>query len=114
MATDHAPHRPAEKSAVYGSFTDIPGGMPGLQTLLSVMLDLVARKAIGLSDLVRICAYNPAHRFGLGRSKGSIAVGSDADILVCRNSVDRLSSPIPSGPPVPPIHHFTAGARPAG
>ncbi|MGO8098574.1 dihydroorotase [Rhizobium leguminosarum] len=82
MATDHAPHSPAEKSAVYGSFADIPGGMPGLQTLLSVMLDLVAEKVIGLTDLVRICAYNPAHRFGLGRSKGSIAVGSDADILI--------------------------------
>ncbi|MGO7043229.1 dihydroorotase family protein [Rhizobium acaciae] len=82
MATDHAPHSPAEKSAVYGSFADIPGGTPGLQTLLSVMLDLVAEKLIGLTDLVRICAYNPAHRFGLGRSKGSIAVGSDADILI--------------------------------
>nr|NEH89835.1 amidohydrolase family protein [Rhizobium laguerreae] len=82
MATDHAPHSPAEKSAVHGSFADIPGGMPGLQTLLSVMLDLVAEKVIGLPDLVRICAYNPARRFGLGRSKGSIAVGSDADILI--------------------------------
>ncbi|MGO8189569.1 dihydroorotase [Rhizobium leguminosarum] len=82
MATDHAPHSPAEKSAVYGAFADIPGGMPGLQTLLSVMLDLVAEKVIGVTDLVRICAYNPAHRFGLGRSKGSIAVGSDADILI--------------------------------
>ncbi|HEY0125152.1 MAG TPA: dihydroorotase family protein, partial [Rhizobium sp.] len=75
MATDHAPHSPAEKSATYGSFADIPGGMPGLQTLLSVMLDLVAEKLIGLPELVRICAYNPAQRFGLGRSKGSIAVG---------------------------------------
>lgn len=82
MATDHAPHSPAEKSAAYESFADIPGGMPGLQTLLSVMLGLVAEKVIGLPDLVRICAYNPAHRFGLGRSKGSIAVGRDADMLI--------------------------------
>lgn len=82
MATDHAPHSPAEKSAAYGSFADIPGGMPGLQTLLPVMLDLVSEKVLGLQDLVRICAYNPARRFGLGRSKGVIAAGSDADILV--------------------------------
>lgn len=82
MATDHAPHSPAEKSAPYGSFADIPGGMPGLQTLLSVILSLVADKVLGLADLVRICAYNPAQRFGLGRSKGAIAVGWDADILI--------------------------------
>lgn len=56
--------------------------MPGLQTLLAVMLDLVAEKLIALPDLVRMCAYNPARRFGLGCSKGSIAVGCDADILI--------------------------------
>ncbi|NKK73857.1 amidohydrolase family protein [Rhizobium leguminosarum bv. viciae] len=82
MATDHAPHSRAEKSATYGSFADIPGGMPGLQTLLAVMLDLVAEKLIALPDLVRMCSYNPARRFGLGLSKGSIAVGCDADILI--------------------------------
>ncbi|WSH69754.1 dihydroorotase family protein (plasmid) [Rhizobium ruizarguesonis] len=82
MATDHAPHSPAEKSATYGSFADIPGGMPGLQTLLPMMLDIVAEKLIALPDLVRMCAYTPAQRFGLGRSKGSIAVGCDADILI--------------------------------
>lgn len=82
MATDHAPHSPAEKSATYGSFADIPGGMPGLQTLLPVMLSLVAENVVGIADLVRICAHNPAQRFGLGRSKGAIAVGMDADILI--------------------------------
>jgi dihydroorotase len=82
MASDHAPHATAEKSATYATFADIPGGMPGLQTLLFIMLDLVAEKLIDLSALVRMCAYNPARRFGLGGSKGSIAVGYDADILV--------------------------------
>lgn len=82
MATDHAPHSSAEKSASYRDFADIPGGMPGLQTLLFVMLDLVAEKVIDLAALVRMCAFNPAQRFGLGRSKGSIAVERDADILI--------------------------------
>ncbi|MBX4893288.1 dihydroorotase [Rhizobium bangladeshense] len=82
MATDHAPHSKAEKSAAYPAFADIPGGMPGLQTLLPVMLDLVAEKLIDLPALVRMCSHNPARRFGLGRSKGAIAVGCDADILV--------------------------------
>lgn len=82
MATDHAPHSPAEKSTAYAAFADIPGGMPGLQTLLAVMLDLAAEKLITLPDLVRMCAHNPAQRFGLGRSKGAIAIGCDADILI--------------------------------
>ncbi|MCC2613699.1 dihydroorotase family protein [Neorhizobium sp. Rsf11] len=81
MATDHAPHMPAEKAARYTTFADIPGGMPGLQTLLAVMLELVGRRVIDLSGLVRMCSLNPARRFGLGRSKGAIAVGLDADII---------------------------------
>ncbi|RUV23681.1 dihydroorotase family protein [Mesorhizobium sp. M7A.F.Ca.MR.245.00.0.0] len=82
VATDHAPHTPAEKAASYEVFADIPGGMPGLQTLLQAMLKLVDEGLIALSDLVRLCARNPAERFGLGRRKGRIATGYDADILI--------------------------------
>jgi dihydroorotase len=82
VATDHAPHAPAEKAATYAAFADIPGGMPGLQTLLQTMLKLVDEGLITLPDLVRMCAGNPAERFGLGRSKGRIAAGYDADMLI--------------------------------
>ncbi|RWN26888.1 MAG: dihydroorotase [Mesorhizobium sp.] len=82
VATDHAPHTPAEKAAPYAAFADIPGGMPGLQTLLQTMLKLVDEGLIALPDLVRLCASNPAERFGLGRRKGKIATGYDADILI--------------------------------
>ncbi|MEA2782789.1 MAG: dihydroorotase, partial [Rhodospirillaceae bacterium] len=43
VATDHAPHSMAEKLAPQADFAAIPGGMPGLQTLLPVMLHLVDR-----------------------------------------------------------------------
>ena len=82
VATDHAPHAPAEKAARYAAFADIPGGMPGLQTLLATMLRLVDEGLIALSDLVRMCSTNPAERFGLGLRKGRIAVGYDADLLI--------------------------------
>ncbi len=82
VATDHAPHAPAEKAASYAAFADIPGGMPGLQTLLQTMLKLVDDGLITLPDVVRLCARNPAERFGLGRRKGRIAAGYDADILI--------------------------------
>ncbi|MBA3517798.1 MAG: dihydroorotase family protein [Rhizobiales bacterium] len=82
VATDHAPHSPAEKAASYRAFADIPGGMPGLQTLLFVMLKLADEGLIEFRDIARMCAENPARRFGLGGSKGKIAPGYDADILV--------------------------------
>ena len=56
--------------------------MPGLQTLLATMLKLVDEGLITLQDLVRMCSANPAQRFGLGRRKGRIARGFDADLLV--------------------------------
>ncbi|MBZ9894500.1 MULTISPECIES: dihydroorotase family protein [unclassified Mesorhizobium] len=82
IGTDHAPHSPREKAAAYPAFADIPGGMPGLQTLLPVMLKLADEGLIGISDIVRMCAANPADRFGLGKRKGRLAVGFDADILL--------------------------------
>lgn len=82
VATDHAPHAPAEKAAPYAAFADIPGGMPGLQTLLPTMLRLVDQGLIALPDLVRMCSTNPAERFGLGRRKGRIGIGYDGDVLI--------------------------------
>jgi dihydroorotase len=82
IGTDHAPHSPAEKAATYTAFSDIPGGMPGLQTLLYTMLKLSDEGVVSLADIARMCAHNPAERFGLGESKGRIGVGYDADILV--------------------------------
>jgi len=82
ICTDHAPHSQAEKAMRYGAFSDIPGGMPGLQTLLPTMLKLVGEGLIELKDLVRMCSRTPAVRFGLSRSKGAIALGFDADVVV--------------------------------
>ncbi|SAL29999.1 dihydroorotase [Caballeronia sordidicola] len=88
VATDHAPHTRAEKAAVYESFADIPGGMPGVQTLLATMLHFVASGDIDLPALVRMCSTNPARRFGIGNRKGSLARGHDADILVLDPRLD--------------------------
>jgi dihydroorotase len=82
IVTDHAPHTDVEKFAPYMRFADIPGGFPGMQTLLSTMLLLVERDHIDLEDVVRLCCTAPAERFGLGKRKGSISVGRDADIVV--------------------------------
>jgi dihydroorotase len=82
IATDHAPHTVAEKNKEYGTFADVPGGIPGVQTLLPAMLKLVDDGVLSLGDLVRASAQSPARRFGIKGRKGSIARGYDADILV--------------------------------
>ncbi len=82
VVTDHAPHLLSEKLALADDFAAVPGGFPGVQTLLAVMLSLVDEGLIGLCDLVRLTASKPAEIFGLGARKGRIAAGYDADILV--------------------------------
>lgn len=82
VATDHAPHTDAEKFAAADDFANVPGGFPGLQTLLPTLLSLVGDGLIGLADVARVAAARPAERFGLGGRKGRLDPGHDADILV--------------------------------
>src|SRR5262249_14763103 len=81
VASDHAPHSLAEKQAP-AEFMDVPGGMPGVQTLLFALLQPVEGGIIGLPDAARLAAEPPARRFGLGHRKGRLAQGLDADIVV--------------------------------
>lgn len=81
VATDHAPHLPAEKQAGLQDIWKAPSGLPGLQTFLPVMLHLVAEGTLTLEDVVRTCCTEPARRFGLS-AKGHITAGADADLLL--------------------------------
>jgi dihydroorotase len=81
VATDHAPHLPAEKAKGDADVWQAPGGIIGLQTFLPVMLGLVAEGRLTLCDLVRACATAPAELFGLP-NKGRIEVGTDADLVL--------------------------------
>ncbi len=99
IATDHAPHSLADKQAP-ADFMDVPGGMPGVQTLLFALLHMVERKLIALPDVARLAAATPADRFGLGHRKGRLAAGLDADIVVLDprgrtvvSNRDQLSKP---------------------
>ena len=81
VATDHAPHLPEEKNAGALDIWKAPGGLPGLQTFLPVMLSLVESGCIDMQELVRTCATLPAQLFGLPM-KGRIEPGADADIVL--------------------------------
>jgi dihydroorotase len=82
VATDHAPHLPAEKERGRDDIWQVAPGLPGLQTFAAVMLELANRGALTLQDIARTCAERPARQFGLYPRKGAIAVGSDADLMI--------------------------------
>jgi len=78
IASDHAPHTREEKARAYpGS----PAGMPGVQTLLPLMLDHVARGRLSIELLVDLCCSAPARVWGAPR-KGRLVLGGDADLSI--------------------------------
>lgn len=78
VATDHAPHTDAEKAL---SLNDAPAGSPGVQTLYTSCLEL-AREMGDPWLAARWVSEAPAGLVGLGESKGRIAPGYDADLVV--------------------------------
>ncbi len=86
IGSDHAPHARAEKEQAYPAS---PSGLPGVQTMLPLMLDHVAAGRLSLERLVQLCAENPARIFGIA-GKGRIAAGFDADFAL----VDPAASQI--------------------
>ena len=78
LGSDHAPHTVEEKARSYPAS---PSGMPGVQTLLPVMLDHVAAGRLSLARLVDMTSAGPQRLFGIA-GKGRIAVGYDADLTV--------------------------------
>jgi dihydroorotase len=78
LGSDHAPHTLEEKAKPYPR---TPSGMPGVQTLVPVMLDHVNAGRLGLARFVDMTSAGPARLFGI-IGKGRIAVGYDADLTV--------------------------------
>jgi dihydroorotase len=88
VASDHAPHTHEEKAKTYPAS---PSGMPGVQTLLPLMLQQVAAERLSLLHLTDLLSAAPARVLGAKR-KGRIAVGYDADFtLVDLNAKRRIS-----------------------
>jgi dihydropyrimidinase len=79
VASDHAP----KAKDVNGDFLAQGFGSPQIETLLPVTHDAgVNRGHIGVVRLVQVLCENPARIFGLYPRKGTIAAGSDADLVV--------------------------------
>lgn len=71
-------------------FIDLPGGMPQIETrLLLTYSEGVLKKRISLNRLVYLLSTGPARLFGLYPRKGTIAVGSDADLVLFDPNLER-------------------------
>lgn len=75
LASDHAPHLEEEKQGAV-----VPSGVPGVETMVPVLMYFCKYGRISIDTLVSAGAYNPAQLFGL--AKGEIAEGMYADITV--------------------------------
>jgi len=79
VSTDHAP----KEKDIHGDFLEQPFGSPQIETLLPLVYDGgVNTGRISTVRLVQVLCENPARIFGLYPKKGTIAVGSDADLVV--------------------------------
>lgn len=88
VCTDHCDYSISQKRE-HTEFTKTPGGIPGLETLLSLMATAgVAEGRITWPRLAELMSANPARIFGL-KNKGSLAVGKDADVVVYDPRVTR-------------------------
>jgi dihydropyrimidinase len=86
VSTDHCPFCMKEpepqKELGKGDFSKIPNGAPGIETRLMLLWDGVRSGKIDMHRFVELVATTPARMFGLWPKKGTIAVGSDGDIVL--------------------------------
>jgi dihydropyrimidinase len=84
VSTDHAPFNfHGQKDLGKDDFSKIPNGPPGIEERLKILHEFGVRAGrFDMNRLVELWATNPAKLFGLYPRKGTIAVGSDADIVI--------------------------------
>ena len=78
IGSDHAPHLKVNKDKEY---PNSPSGMPGVQTLMPVMLNHINDGKLSLKQLMNLVCENPVKIFGI-KNKGFIKQGFDADFTI--------------------------------
>ncbi|HEU4916131.1 MAG TPA: dihydropyrimidinase [Acidimicrobiia bacterium] len=100
VSTDHCPFcwgdHPqfgTQKQLGRDSFAQIPNGLPGVEHRMELIYHGgVHEGRLGLNRFVEVTSTTPAKMFGLYPQKGTIAVGSDADIVVFDPAADHVLS----------------------
>ena len=91
VASDHAPYTKAEKEPGFTDLFKARSGMPGVETMLPLMLTKVNEGELSLERLVEAMSESVSRIFGLYPRKGKIEIGSDADFTIvdmgCEESI---------------------------
>jgi len=82
VSTDHAPYSKEAKEAGLKDMLAAPNGVPGLETLLPLLLTGVNEGHLGLEMLAAVVSENPARIFGIYPKKGVLLPGSDGDLVI--------------------------------
>lgn len=91
VSTDHCSFTLKQKDAGREDFTQIPGGMPGVETRGVLLYTFgVAEGRITAEKMAEVLSEAPAKLYGVYPRKGHIAPGADADIVVYDSAVDGL------------------------
>ncbi len=99
VGSDHAPHFKELKKPGWDNIfvtpdgSPVPFGSPGIETLAPLAYsEGVARRGLPITWLARCMSENPARIFGLYPQKGSLQIGSDADITIINPDEDMVIS----------------------
>src|SRR5687768_5905216 len=93
VSTDHCPFNfKGQKELGRSDFTKIPNGGPGVEDRLSLVYNGAMQRGWSLNKWVDVCCTASAKLFGMFPKKGTIAVGSDADIVLFDPTVKRTLS----------------------
>lgn len=91
ISTDHCAFTLAQKDAGRGDFTNIPGGLPGVEARGELVYSFgVTTRKISLATMCKVLSENPAKLYGMFPRKGVIAPGADADIVVYDPQADHI------------------------
>jgi dihydroorotase len=85
LGSDHAPHSKEDKKKKYPAS---PSGMPGVQTILPIMLNHVNNEKLSLEHLIKLMCENPCKIFGI-KKKGYIKEEFDADLTIVDMSKEQ-------------------------
>ena len=93
ISTDHCPFCMKEQKELgKDDFTKIPNGAPGVEHRVSLIYNGVVENHISLNRFVELTSTAAAKMFGLFPKKGTIAIGSDADIVIFDPNKDQTLS----------------------
>jgi dihydroorotase len=82
IATDHAPHKKEEK------LNEARAGLPGIETMLPLLLDAVNKEKLTLQQLIDLTSKNPAKIFRI-KNKGLLKEGYDADLTIIDMNLEK-------------------------